>query len=233
MPAPCAPAIQKGTQKLKPQHELKIWDAFVRIFHWVLAAAFAICYITEGKPKWIHINSGYIITVLVVLRVLWGFVGPRHARFNDFVRGPKEVFEHLREVMRFKARRYLGHDPAGGIMIVALLACLSITVLSGMLVYGAKDKAGPFAGFANHAAASFPPFQQEVLADDGKGKTQTDRGKEGKSAGWLEEMHESFANLTFALVCIHICGVLLVSLETRENLVRSMINGKKTKVGPF
>ena len=66
---------------------VKVWDPFVRLFHWVVVAGFLVCYITEGRPRWLHVNSGYVIGVLVVLRVVWGVIGPRHARFSDFVRG--------------------------------------------------------------------------------------------------------------------------------------------------
>lgn len=205
---------------MEASNEIKVWDVFVRLFHWVLAAAFFLAYATEGKPRWIHVNAGYLIGVLVVLRVLWGFIGSRHARFSDFIRSPREVFRHLKDVALFKARRYLGHDPAGGAMIVALLAFLSLTVISGMQLHGAKDKAGPF------ASLTLPALEQSVFADGGEKKRHGGEGKEERGE-WLEEVHEVFANITLLLSLIHIGGVLLVSLETRENLIRGMISGCK------
>lgn len=214
--------------RMLENEEVKVWDPFVRLFHWLLLAAFFTCYVTEGKPRWVHVNSGYVIGVLVVLRVIWGAVGPVHARFGDFVRGPGEVLSHLRDVALFKAKRYLGHDPAGGAMIVALLVMLSLTVLSGMLFYGAHDNAGPFAGRFAETRYELPSLDGVAYADEGK-EGKHGRGREGKKGGakWLEEVHEVLANVTLALVVAHICGVLLVSLQTRENLVLGMITGRK------
>jgi cytochrome b len=146
------------------QHEIKVWDLFVRVFHWTLLVAFVVCYVTEGKPGWLHVNFGYAISGLVVLRILWGFVGPRHARFSDFVRTPGQVLGHLKDVARGSAKRYLGHDPAGGAMIVTLLLVLSATTLSGMLLHGAKDKAGPFAGWTARENSEFPALTPTVFA---------------------------------------------------------------------
>lgn len=210
--------------------EVKVWDPFVRLFHWLLVAAFFTCYVTEGKPRWVHVNSGYLIGVLVVLRVIWGGVGPVHARFGDFVRGPGEVLSYLKDVALFKAKRHLGHDPAGGAMAVALLAMLSLTVLSGMLLYGVHDNAGPFAGRFAGMRYELPALDGVAHADEGK----HGRGRAGKKGGakWLEEVHEVLANVTLALVVDHVCGVLLVSLQTRENLVLGMITGRKRSRGP-
>ena len=200
----------------------------MRLFHWILLAAFFICYATEGKPRWLHVYPGYLIGVLVVLRVVWGFAGPVHARFSDFLRSPGEVLGHLRDVATFKARHYLGHDPAGGAMIVALLLTLSLTVLSGMLLYGAKDKAGPFAGGTPEFKWELPVQVAVAHADKG-GKQARGGGKKTGDAKWLEEVHEVLANITLTLVIVHACGVILVSLQTRENLVLGMITGRKRR----
>ncbi len=202
---------------------VRVWDVFVRVFHWVLVIAFAVCYVTEGKPRWVHVNAGYIIAVLIPLRVLWGFVGPRHARFSDFVRGPRAVLTHLKDVATLKARRYLGHDPAGGAMIVALLVTIGLTVLSGMVLHGVKDKAGPFSGMRAKTILELPSMHDQAFASKG--------GREGrvkdKREDWLEDVHEVLANIALALVVLHIGGVLAVSAQTRENLVMSMITGRK------
>ena len=103
---------------------VQVWDPFVRIFHWSLVGLFVIAFVTGDETEWLHLTAGYSIAALVLLRIIWGFVGPRHARFSDFVRTPREVTDYVHSAMRLRAPRYLGHNPAGGAMIIALLAML-------------------------------------------------------------------------------------------------------------
>lgn len=103
---------------------VQVWDPFVRIFHWSLVGLFVIAFVTGDETEWLHLTAGYAIAALVLLRIIWGFVGPRHARFSDFVRTPREVTGYVHRAMRLRAPRYLGHNPAGGAMIIALLAML-------------------------------------------------------------------------------------------------------------
>ena len=182
-------------------NQIKVWDLLVRIFHWSLAGAFFIAYLTEDDWLDIHVFAGYMIAGLIVFRLLWGLIGTRHARFSDFVRPPREVFAYLKDMATFHPKRYIGHNPAGGAMVVALLLSLVMTVLTGLSVYGAEEMAGPLAGLFAHA----PKFLGDVF----------------------EELHEFFANFTLFLVVFHVVGVVLAGLQHGENLVRSMINGKK------
>ena len=103
---------------------VRVWDPFVRIFHWSLVGLFVLAFVTGDETEWLHLTAGYAIAVLIVLRIIWGFVGSRHARFSDFVRTPRQVTDYLRSAIRLQAPRYLGHNPAGGMMIIALLAML-------------------------------------------------------------------------------------------------------------
>ena len=80
---------------------------------------------TGDEIEQVHIAAGYAIAGLIALRIVWGFVGPRHARFSNFVRSPRAVLAYLRDVALLRAPRYLGHNPAGGAMIIALLVMLS------------------------------------------------------------------------------------------------------------
>ena len=116
------------------QAEAKVWDPLVRIFHWGLVAAFLVAWATADEVKRVHIMAGYAVIGLVAFRILWGFIGARHARFANFVRGPASVKSYLRDTARLRAKRYLGHNPAGGAMIVALLGLLSIIGATGYMM---------------------------------------------------------------------------------------------------
>lgn len=103
---------------------VRVWDPLVRLFHWALVAAFAAAWATGEEATGPHVLLGYGIVALVGARLVWGAVGPRHARFETFVRAPGVVAAYLRDLVRGRARRYLGHNPAGAAMIVMLLAGL-------------------------------------------------------------------------------------------------------------
>ncbi len=111
---------------------VRVWDPLVRLFHWSLVISFTVAWLhTEGKA--VHHGAGYVVLALVAVRVIWGFVGRRHARFRDFVPRPKELLAYLKSLWGGHPRRYLGHNPAGGAMIVLLLAMLVLTGGSGWL----------------------------------------------------------------------------------------------------
>lgn len=117
-----------------PPATVRVWDPFVRAFHWSLAALFLLAYLTGDEVEQVHIAAGYTIAALLGLRIVWGFAGPRHARFRDFVASPRAVFRYLRDVALLRAPRYLGHNPAGGAMVIALMAALTGTCVTGILM---------------------------------------------------------------------------------------------------
>jgi cytochrome b len=123
MPAATASSSQAKT--------VRVWDSCVRIFHWSLAGLFAVAFMTGDEVEWLHIRIGYAIAALVALRIVWGFVGSRHARFSDFVRSPGAIATYSGQALRFRAPRYLGHNPAGGAMVVALLVMLAGIAATG------------------------------------------------------------------------------------------------------
>jgi cytochrome b len=126
--------VMTGAGGATPPATVKVWDPFVRVFHWSLVALFVIAYVTGDEVERVHIAAGYAITGLLALRIVWGFIGPRHARFADFVRSPREVLAHLRDALLLRARRYIGHNPAGGLMVVALIVMLTATCITGYMM---------------------------------------------------------------------------------------------------
>jgi len=180
---------------------VRVWDPLVRVFHWALVAAFLTAYLVEDDWLGLHVMAGYTVLGLVLFRLVWGVIGTRHARFTDFVRSPSAVRAYLKDIMAARARRYVGHNPAGGAMVIALLGSLVFTVVSGLALYGHGEFSGPLAGLL--------------------------QGTPGWLGNALEETHEFFANFTLLLVVLHVAGVVLASLQHGENLVRSMFTGRK------
>lgn len=177
---------------------VKAWDPLVRIFHWSLVACLLVEFATEDEGMGLHIWAGYVIAVLIALRLLWGLVGPRTARFLSFVKSPQRVRQHLRDMLLLKPAHYLGHNPVAAVMVIALLVSIGLAAFSGMVLI-AGDGQGPLAG------TLFAGFGGEAM----------------------QEIHEFFANFTLLLIFAHIAGVVVSSLLEGENLARSMITGRK------
>jgi len=119
-----------------PAGEVRVWDPLVRALHWSLVAAVAVAFVTGDESEKIHVYAGYAALAIVGLRLVWGVVGTRHARFADFVRGPRAVLAHLRDMARLQPGRHLGHNPAAGAMVIALLVTILLTGLSGWVALG-------------------------------------------------------------------------------------------------
>jgi cytochrome b len=194
---------------------VRVWDPLVRVFHWGLVATFATAWLTADEVQPVHEFAGYTIAGLVAFRLIWGVVGGRHARFAQFVKGPGATLAYLGSMLRGKERRYLGHNPAGAAMIVALMLTLSGTAFTGWLM-AEPDR-----------VAMLPALPQIVSPawadDDGEGR---------EVEGPLKEVHETLANLMLFLVAAHVGGVLLASVRHRENLARAMITGVKRAPEP-
>jgi len=185
---------------MQTQSKIKVWDPLVRVFHWTLVGTFLITFITEDDFMSLHVWAGYTVFFAVLIRLVWGLIGTQHARFSDFVTSPKVAFQYLRDTLLLRAKRYIGHNPAGGLMIVAMIISLLLTTITGIAVYGAEEQAGPMAGwFASHS------LWEDVL----------------------EESHEFLSFFTLFLVFVHVAGVVIESLIHKENLVRAMIDGTK------
>lgn len=208
--------------------DVRVWDPLVRIFHWLLVAAFLVSYLTEGDPEWLHVWSGYLIVALLLVRIVWGFVGTRHARFSDFVRSPGEVRRYIRDSLRGRAGYYLGHNPAGGWMVLALMLSLLVTTSAGLVLLAAEEGEGPLVGWLI-AAGEHVEKSPDYEPAETEREAREDESGESPLAESAEEVHELFANLTLALVILHVLGVLLESLRERQNLARSMVTGRKRR----
>lgn len=139
---------------VRPPATVKVWDPLVRVFHWSLATLFLVAYATGDDIEKVHVAAGYTIAGLVAFRVIWGLVGPKHARFSNFVRSPRETLTYLRDVALFRAPRYIGHNPAGGAMIVALLVLIAGSCVTGFMLttdawWGSKALGEVHEAFAN------------------------------------------------------------------------------------
>ena len=179
-PADVAPAIA-------PARKVLVWDAPVRLFHWLTVASFAGAYLTAESERWrlLHVTLGYTLAGLVVFRVIWGFVGTRNARFSSFVRGPRAVLRYLKAMTTSQPEHHTGHNPAGALAIMAMLTLAVAVTASGWAVY--SDIGGDV----------------------------------------LEGLHEFAANTMLAVVGMHIAGVLFASWQGHENLIASMVTGRK------
>jgi cytochrome b len=177
---------------------VKAWDPLVRVFHWSLVFFFFLAFVTEDDWMSVHVWAGYAVSMLIGFRLFWGLVGTRTARFVTFVKSPKVVMRHLRDMLSLKPPHYLGHNPVAAVMVVALLVSIVLVAFSGMVLIAGEGE-GPLAGtlFAS-------------LSGDA-----------------MEEIHEFLADFTLLLVFAHVAGVVVSSFLEGENLVRSMITGRK------
>lgn len=195
--------------------KVRVWDPLVRIFHWSLVGAFALAWLTADEWQTTHEIAGYVVAGLVAFRLAWGLVGGRYARFAQFLQGPAATLDYLRAMFGRRERRYLGHNPAGAAMIVALLVTLSATAFTGWLMED-PDRIT--------LLPDLPQIVAPAYADEGE--------TGGIDEEELEEVHEASANLLLLLVALHVGGVVLASFRHRENLARAMITGDKRAPGP-
>ena len=181
---------------------VKVWDLFIRCFHWTMALGFAAAYLSgEAHVSMIHVIVGYALCVLLAARVFWGFRGSKYARFRSFVFPVGETLAYLRGMLKGHPRHYFGHNPAGALMVFALLGFLALLFASGLLTLGTIDFEGPLAFLANSVS--------------------------DETSYAFRHLHELLPTVGLVLVLLHVLGVVAGSIQHDENLVRAMLTGKK------
>jgi cytochrome b len=186
----------------RPPHAVEVWDLGVRVFHWLLVLVVTLDGLTgffaTRSGLQIHLWAGTVLAVLIGWRLIWGFLGAGHARFRNFLYGPRATIAHARALLDNTARRYIGHNPLGSAMVYAMLAVLVLIVLTGTIALGGMLKQGPLA-FA---------FRYETGAT-------------------LLGLHNFLAGLFVVMIAVHLAGVAFETWRERENLVGAMITGAK------
>jgi len=177
-----------------------IWDFPTRIFHWVLVIAFTAAWVTSENDRFLfhHVFAGYLLIGLLIFRLIWGMFGSRYARFRSFAYDWPSSTAYIKALITGNAARYIGHNPAGSYAIFAILVMILFVTVTGILVLGGEEGHGPLKGFVSY-----------------------ELGIQAK------EFHEISVNLMLVLIFIHVCGVVLESLYHKENLIWSMISGRK------
>ena len=182
-------------------YSIRVWDIPTRLFHWLLVALVVFSFATGkigGDALRYHEWSGFAIIVLVVFRLVWGFMGGQQSRFVTFVRGPASVIRYASSLLRKDSLRHLGHNPLGGWSIIAMLVSLCIQAATGL--------------FANDDILFEGPLYHLVSK---------------KTSDWLTGMHHLNQKVLLVLVGIHICAVLFYLVAKRDNLIKPMITGTK------
>lgn len=197
-----------------------VWDIAVRIFHWSLVASFTTAYLTGDEESALHIYAGYVVAGLIVFRLLWGFIGTQHARFKDFIYSPARIVAYAKGMMSGKVEHVEGHNPLGGLMVFALLISLTLTTVSGLKVYGLEGH-GPL------AQTNSSLFISEAYAGERHHEEYGEEEENEEAEHMWEEVHEFFANFTVFLIVLHIAGVIVSGRLEKQNLVKSMITGRK------
>ncbi|HWQ39824.1 MAG TPA: cytochrome b/b6 domain-containing protein [Burkholderiales bacterium] len=184
----------------------QVWDLPVRLFHWALVLLLISQIVTAsigGNAMEYHKLGGYAILTLVLFRLAWGVLGTRHARFADFVRGPRAVVEYARVLLAGGHRAYPGHNPLGGWSVMLMLASLLVQTGTGL--------------FADDEIMTTGPLEKYVTDD---------------TASLLTAIHEINAAVLVALVVVHVAAVLYYLVGRKENLIRPMITGRKDWIEP-
>jgi cytochrome b len=180
--------------------KVKVWDAPVRIFHWLLVLLLIFQYVTvkASYMTW-HMYGGYTILALLLFRIIWGFVGSTHARFGDFLYGPGAMFAYIRTLPRREAAKFAGHNPLGGLSVLLMLLAVLVQAVTGL--------------FANDDVLTEGPLVQWIAKE---------------TSDWITTIHRYNFYVILGLAAAHVLAVLYYLFYKSENLVKAMFTGYKT-----
>ena len=182
-----------------PQERVRVWDVPTRLFHWSVVILICVSWFSadQGYMR-VHLWSGLTLLALLLFRLGWGLIGSSTARFSDFLHPPRRVLSYLKTQARGGHLPHAGHNPAGGLMVVALLAVLLAQVTTGLFSNDGLKFAGPLA---------------LLVSDD--------------ASDWLTRIHGIIFNLILVLVWVHIVAVGFYYFVKGDNLVAPMLSGRK------
>lgn len=178
-----------------------VWDLPLRVFHWLFALSIAASWATaEAGFEYMqyHFYLGYWMIGLVVFRVIWGFIGPRHARFSNFLHGPSMLLKYFRSLTGGEPLVTPGHNPAGGLMVIVMMAMVAFQAGTGL--------------FASDDIAWSGPYNPAVS---------------GSLAGKLTSLHHANFNWILGAIALHLLAIAFYWRVKKQNLVVPMFTGHK------
>jgi cytochrome b len=194
-----------------------LWDPVVRLTHWGIAVAVLLNALVTKGGSLTHVSLGWLGMALLLLRVIWGVLGPSEARFSAFPPNPAAAIRHLAALARGKPSEHRSHNPAGAIMAYMLWASIATVIVTGLVMTGG---ATPMQVAKEKAAVASGDWSALIKAGD---SSETDDTSLRHTA---EEIHEMAANLLLVLAVLHVAGVLVESRALRRNLLAPMLLGK-------
>jgi cytochrome b len=196
-----------------------LWDPVVRLTHWGIAiAVLGNALVNEGGSL-IHVSLGWLAMALLLMRLVWGVLGPAEARFSAFPPNPIAAIRHMGQLLSRRVDHYPSHNPAGALMAYAFWAALIVVIGTGLVLTGG---ATPMQVAAEKAAVASGDWSALIKESDGESSDE-DKGLRHTA----EEVHEVAANLLLILAALHVAGVFVESRAMRRNLVKPMVLGDR------
>lgn len=212
------------------------WDPIVKLTHWgIVAAVIGNALVTEEGSGW-HIWVGYGLAALLGLRLLWGLIGPREARFSAFPPSPGRAVAHLNEIGRGEVTRHASHNPLGALMVYAIWGTLLVVIGSGIAMSGpppanpaaVEGREGGEGGEVRGERGLSEEAEEAEEADaraPGGEVTEAGEGGEGEEDEAMEEVHEIAVNLLYLLIALHLMGVVFETRRSGREIVGAMLPG--------